>query len=57
MTPPETRSAARKESQQRAKRIKVYSSVCCAVLVIGAAVAVVVVQPWVTRPGCTQPTR
>ena len=51
MTLPKTRSAARKESQQRAKRTKGYIAlVCCAVLVIGAAVAVVVAKPWVTGP-------
>jgi mannan endo-1,4-beta-mannosidase len=51
MTLPQTRSAARNQNRQRAARTKGFIAlVCCTVLLIGAAVAVLVVKPWVTGP-------
>jgi hypothetical protein len=47
MTPPDTGSAARRTSCQRATRTKKYVGfVICAVVVIGAAAALAVVQSW-----------
>lgn len=50
MAMPQTRSAARRENRQQAKRTKIYAILASsAVLVIGA-VALVVARPWVTGP-------
>jgi mannan endo-1,4-beta-mannosidase len=50
MKPPDTRSAARRASRQRASRTKKYVAfVTSAVVVIGAALAFAVVQPWANR--------
>ena len=50
MTPSYTRSATRSASRQKATRIKRYVGfIACAVILIGAAVAVVVIKPWVNK--------
>jgi len=52
MTPPQTRSGARSESRRRAVHTRKYLAIAtCGVIVIAAAIAVAVIQPWATRPG------
>ncbi len=50
MTSSDTRSATRSTSRQKAARIKRYVGfITCAVILLGAAVAVVVIKPWVNK--------
>jgi mannan endo-1,4-beta-mannosidase len=51
MTPPDTKSAARRSSGQRATRKRNYVGiVICAVVAIGAAATLTIVRPWVSEP-------
>lgn len=58
MTPPDTRSAVHVTKRRRAKKTRRYVAIATSVVVIiGAAIAVAIIQPWSSTATHTQPVR